>query len=207
MRVLVVDDHSVVRQGLRRLLESVDGVHIAEAATLAEADLQRDAFRPDIVVLDINLAGENGLEFVRKLACNTGAPRIVILTMHADAGFAKQAMALGAMGYVAKTSPPEELLKAINRVHRGERHLDTSLALAIVDEAAAAGDGFAKLSSRERDILKLIGDGRSMTEIAEILGVAYKTVANTALRLRDKIGAKGYSDLVRIAIERREQLR
>ena len=207
MKLLIVDDHAVVRHGLRQLFSAIAGTEISEAATIEEAELLSSENHFDVVVLDLNLGGRNGLSFAQELAGHPGAPRVVILTMHADAAYARQAMAMGALGYVAKTSKPEHLLTAVRRAARGERYLDPALALAAIEEIAASGDGISRLSARERDILRLIGDGRSMTEIAAILGVAYKTVANTALRLRDKLGAKGQSDLVRIAIESRERLR
>lgn len=199
MRILLVDDHAVVRQGLRQLFERMPDVEVVEAATISEADAQVSAARPDLVVLDVNLQGENGLLFAKALSSREAAVRIIAFSMHAEPLYVREAFRAGVIGYVTKTSRPEELLAAVRKAVRGEQYIDSSITARIAESAVAPA--FDGLSGREGEILDLIGQGKSMSEIAAILGVAYKTVANTSLRLREKLGAKTSAELVRLAIE------
>ncbi|GGD36300.1 response regulator transcription factor [Aureimonas glaciei] len=199
MKVLIVDDHVVVREGVRRLLASLPASAVFDAETPFEA---LDAFRrhrPDIVVLDINLKGGSGLDVLRRLRADDPQARVVVFSMYSDLVYATSAQRAGALGYVSKSAPSEELLVAIRRAARGETYVDSETRQDMAEAPAATRN----LSARELEILHMLGDGRSLSEIAEGLGVAYKTVANTSTRIKEKLGVERTADLVRFAIETR----
>lgn len=201
MKILVVDDHAVVREGVRRLLATMPGTEIAEAGTADEAlELVRST-GPDIIVLDINLAGVNGLDLLRALKAENAAARIVMFTMHAEPSYAMRALKAGAAGYVSKSADADELVIAVKRIASGDRYLDRSMASDLVFTAATPEDPLQRLSSREAEILQLLGEGRSLAEIAAGFGIAYKTVANCCSRLKEKLGVERTADLIRFAIE------
>lgn len=206
MKILVLDDHAIVRHGVRLLLARIAGAVISEAADVAEAAALCRASLPDVVVLDINLKTGTGFDLERELASTGHNVRIVVFTLHAEPAYAVRALAAGALGYVAKTSPPEELIAAVRRAAEGERYVDAAIAEQVALRAAMVDDPISRLSGRETEILRLLGEGRSLAEIADLFGVAYKTVANTSVRLKDKLGARRTADLIRFAIEHRDFL-
>jgi two-component system, NarL family, invasion response regulator UvrY len=198
MRVLIVDDHAIVRHGLARLLAS-DGDHqISQAADGREAlDLTRTT-HPDLIILDLNLPGMGGLELLRRLV-QTGAGKILILSMHAEPLYARRAFNAGAAGYVTKNAAPEELLIAIRNVAGGGRYIEAEVAQAL---ALGEGNGtFNALSPRELEMMRLLVQGSSLAEIAATFGLAYKTVANTLSLVKSKLGVARTADLVRLAID------
>ncbi|HZZ34915.1 MAG TPA: response regulator transcription factor [Caulobacteraceae bacterium] len=197
MTILIVDDHAIVRDGLKRLLAG-EG-EILEAASGREALALVRARAPDLTVLDLNLPGLGGLELLRRLI-QAGAGRILVLTMHAEPLYAKRALEAGAAGYVTKNASPDELLTAVRRVAAGGRYVEAELAQALAVQAAE-GPGFDNLSPRELEIMRLLAGGSSLAEIAEALGVGYKTVANTCSQIKSKLGVSRTADLVRLAIE------
>jgi DNA-binding NarL/FixJ family response regulator len=198
VRILIVDDHAIVRHGLARLLAS-DGDHqISQAASGREAlDLVRTVY-PDLIILDLNLPGMGGLELLRRLV-QSGAGKILILTMHAEALYARRALDAGAAGYVTKNATPDELMIAIRRVAGGGRYVEADIA-----QALALGPGaetLDALSPRELEIMRLLVQGSSLAEIAAALGIGYKTVANTLSLIKSKLGVARTADLVRLAID------
>jgi DNA-binding NarL/FixJ family response regulator len=203
MKILVVDDHAVVREGIRRLLATMAGTEIEEAGTAEEALALARKTAPDVIVLDINLAGTSGLDLLRTLKVENGATRIVMFTMHAEPSYAMRALKAGAAGYVSKSADAEELVTAVKRIASGDRYLDRSMASDLVFTAAAPDDPLQRLSGREAEILKLLGEGRSLAEIAAGFGIAYKTVANCCSRLKEKLGVERTADLIRLSVERR----
>ena len=198
MRVLVVDDHAIVRHGLTRLLAS-DGDHqVSQAVNGREAlDLSRTV-HPDLIILDLNLPGIGGLELLRRLV-QTGAGKILILSMHAEPLYARRALDAGAAGYVTKNAAPEELLTAIRRVAGGGRYVEAEVAQALAFGEGA--DTFDALSARELEIMRLLVQGSSLAEIAAALGLGYKTVANTLSLVKSKLGVARTADLVRLGID------
>ncbi len=195
-----MDDHAVVRAGLRRLLAAVPGAEIAEAATGQDALALMRSARPALVVLDLNLPGLGGLELLRRLLQEDPAARIVVLSMHAEALYAARAVQAGARGYVSKGASPEELLTAIRRVLEGGRYIEAEIAQELA-LGGAAGQGLQGLTERELEILRLLGEGRSLGKIADALGLAYKTVANACTGVKAKLGVARTADLVRLSIE------
>lgn len=203
MKVLLVDDHAVVREGVRRLLSELPAVDIAEAGSGPEAlaSFRRD--RPDVVLLDLNLPGMTGLELLRRLKAEDERAAVVVLSMHAEPLYAQRALQGGARGYVSKSAPAEELVAAIERVAAGGRYVERELADELSLQAAPGGDPLSQLTVRESDILRLLGEGMSLSGIAESLGVAYKTVANALSTIKQKLGVERTADLIRLSVELR----
>ena len=200
MKILIVDDHVVVREGVRRLVAAIPATAISEAETPFEALAAFRKERPDVVVLDINLKGGSGLDVLRRLRADDPNARIVVFSMYSDLVYATSARREGALGYVSKSAPSDELLLAIRKAAKGEPYVDTET---MRDIGAAASPAARKLSTRELEILHMLGDGKSLSDIADGLGVAYKTIANTSTRIKEKLGVERTSDLIRLAIETR----
>lgn len=203
MKILIVDDHVVVREGVRRLLSTLPGAEIVEAGTAAEALAVFHKEAPSVVVLDVHLNGSSGLELLQRLKNEDKNAKIVMFTMHAEPTYAARAIRSGAMGYVSKSAGAEELIDAINSVAKGEQYVDRELASDLVFGSSAGADPFEELSNREIEILRLLGEGKSLSQIAATFGIAYKTVANSCTRLKEKLGLERTADLIRVSIQRR----
>jgi two-component system invasion response regulator UvrY len=201
MKILVVDDHQVVREGVRRLLSQILGATFEEAESPSEALKQFRQWKPDIIILDINLNGGSGIELLRHLKADTHDARIIVFSMHSDVVYANSARKAGAMGYVSKSAPVEELLTAVKRVAAGKYYVDSELAGSLILGAQQNDDALNGLSPREIEILRLLGEGKGLTEIGATLGIAYKTVANTLSRIKDKLGIERTGDLIRFVVE------
>lgn len=201
MRVLLVDDHAVVRSGLRRLLAILPDMAISEAATGRDALALVRSEQPSLVMLDLNLPGLGGLELLRRILMEHPAARVVVLSMHTEALYASRAMRAGATGYLSKNASPEELLDAVRRVLAGGRYIEGSIAQELALQAATTGTAAANLTERDLEILRLLGDGRALAEIADALGVSYKTVANTCSQIKAKLGVARTADLIRLSSE------
>ncbi len=202
MRILVVDDHMVMRQGVQRLLGVIPDARIEEAGTAREAMQIARRERPDVVVLDINLKETSGLELLKRMRLEWPGLRVVVFSMYADVVYARTACRLGALGFVSKSAEAEELIKAVKLASRGETYIDRETASAL-ELAPIPGVESGNLSNREIEILRLLAEGKSLTGIAETLGVAYKTVANQCTRIKEKLGLDRTADLIRYALENR----
>jgi two-component system, NarL family, invasion response regulator UvrY len=199
MNILLVDDHAIVRDGLRRLLQASTANQVFEAETGAQALDQVKRQHIDLVILDLNLPGLGGLELLRRLV-EIARTRVLVLSMHAEPLYAARALEAGAVGYVSKNASPDELLTAIQRVGAGGRYVENEIAQALALQLGAPG-AVGQLTARELEIMRLLAAGRGLSEIAEALGVAYKTVANTCSQMKSKLGVSRTADLVRLAIE------
>lgn len=199
MKVLLVDDHAIVRAGLRNLLATVPGIEIHEAADGRAALALVRSVRPHLVLLDLNLPGLGGLELVRRVA-EEGA-RVLVLTMHAEPLHAARALDAGAKGYLSKNAFPDELLSAVRRVGEGGHYIENEIAQDLALQAVSSGPPMQQLTAREVEIMRLLAQGRTMTEIAGALGIGYKTVANACTGIKAKLGVSRTADLVRFAIE------
>ena len=201
IRVLLVDDHAVVRAGFRRLLEGC-GVRVSAEADTGEAGYRAYVDAPcDVVILDLALPGRGGLETLRRLRARDAAARVLVFTMHDEPAFAEQALAAGALGYVTKSSSPEVLLDAVTRVARGERCLSPDIA----ERLALAPSGgpqaaIEALSPREFEIFRQLAAGHSAAEIGERLALSAKTVANYGSQIRARLGVGSRAELARLAI-------
>jgi two-component system, NarL family, invasion response regulator UvrY len=199
--VLLVDDHAVVREGYRRLLERQGDIAvIGEAADAATAHSLFCRLDPQIVVMDITLPGTSGIEAMRRMLIYKAEARVLIFSMHEDAIFAKRALQAGAFGYVTKASAPNVLVEAIHAVACGKKYLSPQIAqkLALRDFAIdrSAADG---LSAREFEVLRLLAQGQSVKEIAQSMGLNPKTVANHQSAIKQKLGADTAIQLLRKA--------
>jgi DNA-binding NarL/FixJ family response regulator len=201
MKILLVDDHTVVREGVRRLLSAMEGVELCEAATGQEALALFRKERPELVLLDLNLEGIGGLELLRRLIIEDEKVRVVVFSMHAEPIYAARALRLGARGYVSKSAGADELVAAVKRVAEGGRYVEREIASELAFTQPSAHDPLQQLTTREIEILRLLGEGNSLTEIAEAIGVAYKTVANTCSIIKSKLGVERTADLIRVSME------
>jgi two-component system, NarL family, invasion response regulator UvrY len=201
MKLLLIDDHGVVREGVRRLLSVHFSAEIVEAHDVATG-LDRYARQtPDLVLLDLNLDGAGGLEFLRRVLLLDRAARVVIFSMHDEPVYAMRALRGGARGYVCKSAPVDELVAAVKTVVSGGQYVDRELASRIAVSQVSDEDPLKALSMREVEILRLLGQGKSMTAISENLGIAYKTVANICTHMKVKLGVDRTADLIRLAVE------
>jgi DNA-binding NarL/FixJ family response regulator len=200
-RILLVDDHAILRAGLRRLLAPTVSTDILEAATAEEALEATRTKRPDLIVLDLNLPGLGGLELLRRLLREPASRRILVLSMHAEPLFAVRALEAGAQGYMSKNAPPEELLEAVRLVLAGGRYVEARIAQQIAVQGTEVAHPLRQLTERDLEVMRLLARGSSLQQIADTLGLAYKTVANTCSQIKSKLGVARTADLVRMAGE------
>lgn len=199
-QILVVDDHAIVRSGIRRLLADKPELQIFEATQGEEAlDLIRNtAFQ--LVILDLNLPGLGGLELLRRLRKADPRLPVLIFSLHAEPIYATRAMEAGARGFISKNAAPEEFLAAIETVLAGGTAIERDIESEISTHEAGENAFLRTLTQRDLEILRLLAQGNNLAQIAEALGVAYKTVANTLSRIKEKLGVSHTADLIRIAI-------
>ena len=204
MRILIVDDHPIVASGCRALLAGEAAVEILEASDAESGEGVFVTERPDVCVLDINLPGVSGFELARRILARDPAARIIMFSMNDDPIFAARAIQTGAKGYVSKSGDPGDLLEAIRKVGEGGVFLPSAIAQSIAFARPGFADNrLAKLTPREVEILRLLGAGKSLSEIAYLINASYKTIANTSSIMRQKLGLRSSSELVRFAIENR----
>jgi DNA-binding NarL/FixJ family response regulator len=202
VRIGLVDDHHLVREGLRLVLAGVDGLEVVgEASTHEEAFELVDRTRPDLLLLDLTFPEGDGLPLLRALKSLHPELRIVVLTMDRGSETVRQALVAGAQGYVVKGARTNDLLDAIAAVSNGERYLHSSVTAAIVDDSIRLNRSGAQLSIREREILTLLASGHSTSEVGAMLGISVHTVRRHVANLSDKLGIRGRGGLVRYAVE------
>ncbi len=206
IRVLVADDHTIVRQGLvSLLLAGGDCRIIAEAADGQEAVDKALELMPDVVVMDLSMPRLSGLEAVRRIHKESPRIRILVLTMHKEEEFVLPVVRAGASGYLVKDAAASELLNAVRKLARGEVYFDphAAKALAEVYRSPKPGEeGLDSLTSREREVLHLVTEGRSTKEIASLLDISPKTAENHRTRVMQKLGVHNTAELVRYAAQR-----
>ena len=205
MKILIIDDHLVVREGLRRLLSSTLDITVHEATSSQEALAAFRAHRPDLVLLDLNLPNSSGLELLRRLILEDKRARILVFSMHAEPIYVVHALKAGARGYVSKSAPVDELITAVKLVANGDRYIEREIASDIVLTQYFSNDPFQRLTTREIDIMRLLGDGKDLKAISELLGVTYKTIANSCTVIKGKLGVQRTADLIRLTFEMRDQ--
>ncbi|WP_315725919.1 MULTISPECIES: response regulator transcription factor [unclassified Bradyrhizobium] len=200
--IMLVDDHAVVREGYRSMLQKQPGLRVvAEAADGAEAYRLFKEVRPDLVIMDLTMPGVGGIEGIRRIRQWDRSARILVFTMHENAGFAVQAIRAGARGYVTKSSPPETLLRAVKDVLAGaiaiSPDIDHELALSRLSGEKAAAD---VLTAREFEVMQMLLAERTTDEIASALHLSPKTIANLHSLIKDKLGVASDIELVRLAL-------
>ena len=202
IRVLIADDHKIVRDGLKRILASSADLQVAgEAASGDEALALARANHYDLALLDMSMPGLSGIELLKRLKSEKPAMRLLVLSMHGEQQYAARALKAGASGYLTKDSAAQQLVGAIRKVAAGGLHISDAAAASLV--AGAAGDGapHTRLSDREYQVFRLLASGRSPGEIAEELHLSIKTVSTHKARILEKMQLGGTAELVRYALE------
>ncbi|HLK13004.1 MAG TPA: response regulator transcription factor [Candidatus Binatia bacterium] len=210
IRVLLVDDHTVVRQGLRRILESDDEIEIVgESGDGRSAVELAQRLRPHVVVMDIALPELNGIEATRQITKRVEGVRVLVLTMHADDVYVRQSLKAGARGYLLKDSEDLDLLKAVKVIGRGGTFFSPAVSKVLLEGylGDAGGreieDDLALLTDREREVLQLIAEGRTNKEVAAVLSVSINTVETHRKHIMEKLDLHNTAELVRFAIRKR----
>lgn len=203
MKVLIVDDHPIVLSGCRALFAEAAGTTVLEARDAASAQDLYASHSPEVAIVDINLPDISGFELARRLLIHDPEARIIMFSMNDDPMFAVQSIECGARGYVSKSDDPEKFLAAIGEVAKGGHSLPAEMAQKIAILRFGAGELAASLTAREREVLRLLAKGKSMSEIAALINISYKTVATTCASLRSKFNARTPAQLIRIAVEQR----
>jgi DNA-binding NarL/FixJ family response regulator len=205
LRILLADDHKLVRAGLRLLLERIADLEVVgETADGQEALRQIAELRPDVALVDVSMPGLNGIETAARVAREHPATRVLMVSMHLDEEYVHRALSAGAAGYLLKNSELQELEIAVRAVGRGETWLSPDVSARVVrslgkGDKAGAGP-YELLTQRQREVLQLIAEGRSTKQIAQRLGISVKTVETHRSELMERLGIHGIAGLVRYAI-------
>jgi len=210
IRVFLTDDHTLFRQGLRTLLAAEPDLEIAgEAANASDAVAMTRQVRPDVVLMDIGMAGMSSFEATRQIRKERPETRVVFLSMYDDEDYLSECVEMGASGYILKDSPADQLLTAIREVHRGGSYLSPRLLTRLVDDFRTQGHGVARqprfgtLTKREREILKMLAEGKSVKEIAASFDLSVKTVEAHKFNLMRKLDIHNKAQLVQYAIQKK----
>ena len=202
--VLIIDDHPIVLQGCRRVLQDAGIETVLDACDLVSGYRLYRRHRPDVVIVDLALQGSGlaGLPLIQRIKAHDARTRVLVLSMHSDPTIVKRALQAGATGYVLKDTAPEELVEALEKVRVGKPYLSSDLAV----QVALTGNGtqrdpLADLTPRELQTLSLLAEGKSYGHIAEEVSVSYKTVVNTCSQLKQKLGARTLPELIRMAVQ------
>jgi len=211
IRVLIADDHAVLRAGLRMLINTQpDMMVVAEAGDGLQAVQQANDTRPDVVVMDITMPASGGIPAIEQISQALPQTHILVLTMHDDAAYLRSALAAGASGYVVKKSADSELISAIHAVHRGQMFVDLASSSSAIQEALLnrpakdqirPGDSRGLLSQREKAVLSLIAQGYTNQQVADRLSLSVKTIETYRMRLAEKLELRSRADLTRYALE------
>lgn len=202
--VLIADDHALIRQGLRKLLDAQHDLRIAaEASNAAEVVQLLSRLTIDLVIMDVNMPGQSGIDILRELQAHAPKTRVLMLSMHPEETIAVRALKAGAAGYVTKDSPPEELLKAIRKVLGGGKYVSEAVADRLAEDLAKPSNDrpHEHLSQREFDVLCLIGQGKAVSEIAQTLSLSVPTITTYRSRILQKMNMKTTAELIHYAIK------
>ena len=209
LRILLADDHTVVRQGLRKVLEErSDWEVVAEAGDGREAVRQAEELKPDVAIIDVAMPLLNGIETTRQIARRSPSTRILVLTMHSDEAYVNQILKAGATGYLLKDSADVDLLQAVSAVSNGKSFFSPAIAKVMLDDYVrqladkGISDRYESLSEREREIFQLIAEGKANKEIATILSISPSTVETHRARIMEKLDLHSAAEIVLYAVRR-----
>lgn len=203
IKILIADDHPIVRRGLRELIEDeADMIVECEASSSDDTIENLRLSKIDIVLLDISMPGKSGLDLLQDLKNEFPEIRILVLSALAEEIYAKRALKSGAHGFINKESAPEELIKAIRKVFSGKKYVSPQLAEILVDDLSAGSERFLhdKLSDREFEVLRMIGSGKSVGDIAKHLNLSITTISTYRTRILEKMGLKNNSEIIRYCV-------
>lgn len=203
IKILLVDDHAIVREGYRALLAKQPGLQVVvEAADGTQAYQRFKECSPDVVITDLSLPGISGLELISRIKQRDANAKILVFSMHQNPGFAMQASRAGALGYVTKSSPPEVLLRAIREVYCGRHTLSADIAQTLaLEKLGSERMALETLTVREFEILRLLVEARTTEDIAQTLSISPKTVGNCHYLIKRKLGVTSDIELTRLAIK------
>lgn len=205
-KVLLVDDHPIVRQGLAQLLEQSDDLSVCGEASSAKTALEAiESLRPDIVIVDILLKGENGIELIKKIKSQFGKLPVLVMSMYDESLYAERALRAGARGYIMKEEATDKMLTAIRKIMQGEIYLSEGMVSRILhrlaDGKGEVGTPLDRLSDRELQVFQLIGEGLGTRQIAEQLNVSVKTIESYRAHIKDKLELGNSTEVVRQAVQ------
>lgn len=202
IKVLLVDDHAVVRAGFKNLLESCDDIVVVSEANTGELACKNYVeHEPDVVIMDLTLPGMSGFEATRRIMARNPKAQILVFSMHEDTVFVERALQAGAAGYITKSGAADSLIKAVKQVANGETHLDSEIAQKLaIKKTQGDESSLSKFSAREFEIFRLLADGQNVAEIADRLSLSYKTVANYSTQIKNKLEVKTTAEIARLAI-------
>jgi len=203
IKIMLVDDHAIVREGYRSLLQKQDNMTVVtEASDGAEAYLQYKEHKPDVTVMDISMQGQGGLEAISRIKQFDSTAKILVFSMHQNPSFAIQATRAGALGYVTKSSEPEVLIRAIYDVQQNKYTLSADIAQALaLEKLGTDSNALDQLTVREFEILRLLVEAKSTKDISETLNISPKTVANTHYIIKKKLDVNSDIELTHLAIK------
>jgi len=200
-KVMIADDHAMLRQGLRTMLEQVNHQVLADALSGEEACLLVEKNHPDLLILDLDMPGIGGLETLKRILHRKPQMRVLIFSMHDDCIYATRAIQAGARGYVTKTEPPEVVLEAVQKILKGGRYINNELAQSLsMYHLESQENPIQKLSPREFEVFRRIAQGEALAAIAKGMHIGYKTVANIQTSVRQKLGVETTGQVVHIAV-------
>ena len=205
IRVLIADDHAVVAEGLRHLVEAEKDIEVvACVGDGREAVQQSRDLHPDVVLMDLSMPELNGADATRAIIERDPRCRVIVLSMYSQREYVRRALKAGAAGYVVKRSAAKEVVEAIRAVHAGQRYLSPRVADVVLEDYSddKQDDLLSRLSAREREVLQLLAEGRTGAQIAERLALSQKTVETYRARLVEKLGIRDLAGLVRFAIQK-----
>lgn len=209
IRCIIVDDHTLFREGLRHVLESDPDLQVVGEASDAIHGIEEvRKLRPDIVLMDISMPGVSSFEAARQIEKESPGTRLIFLTMHEDEEYLLQCLEVGAFGYILKDAPPPKLIQAVRDVHQGRKYLSPQVLGKLVDDFRSRSQGRrqtrgATLTPREREVVKMIAEGNSVKQIAGILGLSIKTVEAHKFNLMRKLDIHNKAQLVTYAIQKK----
>jgi two-component system, NarL family, invasion response regulator UvrY len=202
LKVMLVDDHSVVRMGFKLLLQACDDIEVVAEADSGEAACQMlEAEAPDVVVMDIAMAGMGGIEAIKRLLAKNPRLKILALSAHEDTSHPKRALQAGALGYLSKRSAPEVLIDAIRAIAKGQRYLDAQIAQRIAVQDISGDKGpMEKLSAREFEVFVQLARGQSVAQISEALSLSSSTVGTHLYNVKQKLGLANQAEMTLLAM-------
>lgn len=202
IKVMLVDDHAVVRAGYQMLLKNSPEIEVVVEASSGEDAYRLQALHEiDVIVMDLSLPGIGGIETIKRILSRDSKVKVLVFSMHEEIIFVEQAMQAGAKGYITKSTDPQLLVEAIKRISKGEKYIDAELAQRIAYEKARGQDSpLSDFSTREFEIFCMLAEGLNTSEIAKRLSLSYKTVANYSTQIKSKLDVATVADIARIAI-------